>query len=153
MFSTKKTNPVLKIKKGTYRKLTDKEKALLKTPENNFTTYEYVVTKSFTFRLVGGKKITIPEGFVADGASNFALDVGISWLLHDWLYATHRYDDQTKCSQDEADQLLSWILWDEGRIWRCYYWYIALYLFGDSAWKSSHKAYKRKSCFLCRTFL
>lgn len=49
--------------------------------------------------------ITVPTNFLSDGAS-WAPDVGCSWIFHDYLYATHKFDDGSECSFDMANNIM-----------------------------------------------
>lgn len=76
----------------------------------------YVVIQSFRCTWTDGnviRQVTVPRGFVSDGATD-APDKGTGWLYHDYLYTVTRWDDQTQCSRQEADQLMALILETEG---------------------------------------
>lgn len=82
-----------------------------------FTEGEYVV--EFTLERGGETlacRVSVPEGFLSDGDSG-GPDRGLSWLFHDYVYATHsfaRSQDGSSalidCSRCEADELMSEIL-------------------------------------------
>ena len=70
--------------------------------------YHYKVVKSLRV-LVNGRPVTVPVGFLCDGASGPGIDTHqeASWLVHDWLYAVHEDDTGLAMSQSEADSVLS----------------------------------------------
>lgn len=84
-------------KKGVLYKLTKNEIKLWKNKSKNKTKYKYstvgIYKITFTMEWSDGRtdecKVVIPHNFLTDGA-DVAPDVGISWLFHDYLYATHR---------------------------------------------------------------
>ncbi len=88
----------------------------------------YEVTKRFGIVcwLSNGqrKEVTVPPGFKLDGASGPAMDVGESWVYHDWL------------AKKQADQILYFVLELEGRNIRKYVWYNATRFFGAFAWRN-----------------
>ncbi len=71
----------------------------------------YCVAASLGARTVW---VTVPAGFLTDGAT-CGPDCGVSYLFHDLLYEKHRFDDGTCCTREQADQLMTLILEQEGR--------------------------------------
>ena len=76
------------------------------------------------------KDVTVPMGYVSDGATG-AIDIySEAWWVHDKLCDTGLFDDGTKCNNKQASQILSDILRSEGRWIRAQYWYTFTWLFG-----------------------
>jgi hypothetical protein len=124
----------VKIIKGKCRKLTKDEK--LKHP-----LYNWVVTQEYTC-IINEKKIVVPVNFLTDGATG-GPDWGISWIFHDYLYATHCFDNNEYCNRKIADHIMYSILMKEGRVvYALLFWNFAfnnlLYQF-SGAWISSGK--------------
>ena len=72
------------------------------------------------------KAITIPEGFVSDGATKAMDIVSLSWWVHDWLCTSpHKFDDGTVCTPLMASWCLYDILKSEGRCVRAPFWFMA----------------------------
>lgn len=108
---------------GELRKLTPEERA--KAP-----FYKYMTLSQFTFtdtdfeergvasdaptrRERSGSShfhVRVPAGFLTDGASAGAPDLGSSWLFHDWLYAKHKFTSGQPCSRVQADKVMSTVL-------------------------------------------
>jgi len=83
----------------------------LLTPEeiNRYdTVYKYVTTSPSIYKK-GDKEIIVPVGFLTDGCTG-GPDYGRSWLIHDWLYATHEFSSGRPCSREEADEIMDEIL-------------------------------------------
>ena len=77
-----------------------------------------------------GKRVHIIEGQVRDGASG-AMDIkSSSWWVHDQLCADACWSDQTPVTAWQCAQVLSDILWDEGRKFRSVYWKWTTLFFG-----------------------
>lgn len=122
----------VKITTGDLRELTADEKIIHKP-------YCYVITEDWVCKTHKGI-VTVKRGFLSDGASG-GPDYGCSWIFHDWLYSTHKYDDGTEISREEVDNLMKTILTLE-----CMGWYVWIfnklsvwnifYLF-SKAWASS----------------
>ena len=86
------------------------------------------------------KYVTVPEGYLSDGASG-AIDIySDGWFVHDWICGNWlgagpkpkggEFDDGTKINNRQASQILSDILRSEGRWIRAQYWYTFTWLFG-----------------------
>jgi hypothetical protein len=86
------------------------------------------------------KHVTVPQGYLTDGATG-AIDIqSEAWKVHDWLCGNWLgsgpkpiggvFDDGTKCNNRQASQILSDILKSEGRWIRAQYWYTFTWLFG-----------------------
>jgi hypothetical protein len=97
------------------RPLTDEEQqrlvARFKVEEKVDLTgrYKYVVKKDFRTD-IQGRPVTVKKDFLCDGCSGGGID-GIGeaeWLLHDWLYATHRDDAGKEVTHKEADSAFGW---------------------------------------------
>ena len=56
----------------------------------------------------------VPVGFLCDG-STMSPDVGVSWLIHDYLYSTHKFADGGECQRVDADHIMMNILMTAGR--------------------------------------
>lgn len=89
---------------GRIRELTSSEK-------NIYKGYNYVVVEPHTL-YIGEKSLSVPKGFLTDGSSG-GPSYGRSWLFHDWLYSHHYFDDGTECVREEADLVMSSILYFE----------------------------------------
>lgn len=75
------------------------------------------------------KTITVPAGFVSDGASGPAEDiVSKSWWVHDMLCETKRWDDGSYCSATESSFVIHDILMKENRWFRARTWFCATFL-------------------------
>lgn len=76
------------------------------------------------------KDITVPEGYKSDGATG-ALDFwSESWWVHDKLCDTGKFDDGTLCTNWQASQILSDILYKENHKLRATCWKWTTFLFG-----------------------
>lgn len=72
-----------------------------------------------------GKWVTVPRGYVSDGASGPAEDiVSEAWWVHDVLCSRGTFDDDTPCSNRQASLVLYDILKSEGRWFRCRSWFL-----------------------------
>jgi hypothetical protein len=95
--------------KFTYVKyLTTKEKEELekKYPSN---PYKYVVVKELreSFPIDGvTETVVVPVGFLTDGCSGGGIDAldEKGWLIHDWLYATHKYESGKEAKKKDVDK-------------------------------------------------
>lgn len=77
------------------------------------------------------KGVTIPPGFVSDGAT-FAPDIDSKgWWFHDWLKDIKQWDDGSYCSNWQASWVLSDILREEGRYIRSVTWFLATLIYGE----------------------
>jgi hypothetical protein len=80
------------------------------------------------------KRITVPVGYISDGASG-AIDIrSKGWWVHDWLCDGHGFDKDYngggECSNWHASRILSGILWSEKRPVRSWRWRWATFFFG-----------------------
>jgi hypothetical protein len=91
----------IKLDIGNIRELNMEEKA-------EYPNYKYVVCVPCTC-YIGDKTVIIPKGFLTDGSSG-GPDYGWSWLIHDYLYATHKFEDDIPCSRREADDIMYRVL-------------------------------------------
>lgn len=84
------------------------------------TKYKYFTKGIFSVRFTIKRfgeidcRVDIPAGFLTDGSTG-GPDYGISWLFHDYLYATHKVVNtwsgrQIPCTREEADALMTAIL-------------------------------------------
>ena len=98
---------------STVRRLTCQElDDIKKVYPNNF---KWVTEGEFKW-LHNGVYITVPKGFLSDGSSG-GPDFGYSWLIHDWLYATHVIGDRL-ITREEADIVMIDILkWERAYIY------------------------------------
>ena len=101
--------------KGKIRELSDTEQE--KLCMMGYTNYRWIVCEEYVYNFYfplnkRRVKVTVPNGFVCDGASNFIKkidiprDMGFYWVIHDWLYATHTFDDGTECTRKDADAII-----------------------------------------------
>ena len=115
------------------RKLSDDEELVLRAFNQEFSIFKYIVIKPYSKKIkVGGvmELVEVPIGFVCDGASG-GIDALAEeeWLLHDWLYSTHKTKNGTPLSHhSEADDVFTMM-----------HRRFATKLFGYSAWVSSGK--------------
>lgn len=78
--------------------------------EFKYYTDEDMECVAYDTRLQVDRLIVVPKGFCTDGSSK-SPDSGISWLFHDYLYATHRFNNETgDCTKIEADEIMKAIL-------------------------------------------
>lgn len=76
------------------------------------------------------KNITVPYGYLSDGATG-AMDIySRGWWIHDKITDTGMFDDGTKLNNWQASRILSDVLRSEGRHFRAIYWLWATYLIG-----------------------
>jgi hypothetical protein len=77
------------------------------------------------------KTVTVPLGFISDGASGPAEDiVSDGWFVHDVLCETYKFDDGSKCSRWQGSMILHDILKSEGRWFRCWSWLLPTWIAG-----------------------
>lgn len=88
----------MNIKHGNYRELTEKER------KQYTSNYKYVMLSEYRYEN-NGKVIRVPRGFLSDGSTS-SPDRGYAWVFHDYLYATHKFEDGTPCTQNEADAIM-----------------------------------------------
>lgn len=102
----------IRVHNGSYRKLTRDERyqALKQTGRR----FKYITTKPYHFHK-GNTKITVPTGFLTDGATGVP-DWGNSWVFHDYLYGTHSYSSGEVICRRDADRVMSCVLKKEGRL-------------------------------------
>lgn len=76
------------------------------TPEQraSWPAYHYVTCRPVTFRTRYGD-VTVPKGFLCDGSTK-SPDFGSGYLVHDFLYAVHRFDDGSPCTREQADDIM-----------------------------------------------
>lgn len=78
-----------------------------------------------------GKFVTIPVGYISNGASGPAIDIAsLSWWVHDWLVETMKWDDGSYCSIWDSSLVLHDILMEENRWFRAKTWFLATMIFG-----------------------
>lgn len=98
----------LTVTLGELRRLTPQER------ERCNIAYKWVVESPFLYTWheegVGHYHVSVPIGFLMDGASGCAPDLGSSWVFHDWLYATHAFTSGQPCSRREADRVMHRVL-------------------------------------------
>jgi hypothetical protein len=84
-------------------------------------------------------KITVPQGFLTDGSSGCGPDYSDSWLIHDWLYSTHKIGE-TVCTRKDADDIMIDVL-----KWQRFRWYpfVVKYLFKLNPFWLFSKAWKK----------
>lgn len=126
---------------GALRPLTKEEKRKSVCKANG---YCWVVVREYVCILPdeAHNRITVPVGFLTDGSTG-GPDVGCAWLFHDWLYATHSFDNKTPCTRAKADQIMSAILQADrmtmyDRVARMLCRRNPFYLF-SRAWTNSHR--------------
>ena len=109
MDNASQNNDDVQITYGSIRQLTTEECDQPMCFENG---YCYVVIDPYVYKS-GNRTITVPVGFLTDGASGPGPDIGNSWLFHDWLYSKHCFDDGTACTRNDADSIMSQLLQKE----------------------------------------
>jgi hypothetical protein len=112
------------IHSGRYRKLTKNESAKQRQQDRACHVIEESVCVSCMYN---GKReyVTVPVRRVFDGDSLkrlFGIDsTGISWVVHDWLYATpHAFDSGTVCTRAHADAMFYELLSQDGVVHMVY---------------------------------
>ena len=76
------------------------------------------------------KTITVPQGYISDGATG-AMDIASrAWFVHDVLCQFGKWDDGTKLSNWQCSQVLQDILVEEGRYWQSKRWFWATWVIG-----------------------
>ena len=91
----------------------------------------YVVTDSFRYFSVRYHRwISCTKGDTSDGATCAPDLLSFSWIIHDQLCSTGKFDDGTICTNWQASNVLSDILKEEGRWFRARSWFVATWLFG-----------------------
>jgi hypothetical protein len=76
------------------------------------------------------KTVTVPAGFISDGATG-ANDISSrAWWVHDVLCADGAWDDGTKVSNWQCSTVLHDVLKEEGRWARALYWWPCTWLLG-----------------------
>lgn len=86
------------------------------------------------------KHITVPKGYVMDGATG-AIDIqSEAWKVHDWICGNWHgagpkpvggeWDDGTKITNLQASTIMTDILYNEGRWIRPLYWWPMTWLLG-----------------------
>lgn len=76
------------------------------------------------------KWVTVPKGYLSDGATGASDIFSDSWWIHDKLCDTGTWDDGTCCSNWQASHVISDILQVEGRWIRARRWFWATWLIG-----------------------
>ena len=82
------------------------------------------------------KNVSLPVGYLSDGASGAADIRSLSWWVHDKLCDTGKFDDDSLCTNWQASKILRRILWQEWswekpfRLIRGILWSPATWLFG-----------------------
>lgn len=77
-----------------------------------------------------GKTVTIPKGYISDGATG-AMDItSRGWWIHDMLCDRGTWDDGTPINNWQCSQVLQDVLQEEGRYWQSKRWFWATWLFG-----------------------
>jgi len=90
---------------GRYRALKEGELAEHPCLADDYNSYCYVITQTYSYQAKNGKTIIVPERFLSDGATGFQ-DLGCAFVFHDWLYSTGRYADNSVCTRFEADMIM-----------------------------------------------
>lgn len=70
--------------------------------------YRYVVVNPVRARICGNI-VTVPKGFLSDGITPVGFDEygETEWICHDYYYSTHKADNGTCISKEEADNILT----------------------------------------------
>ena len=84
------------------RRLRDSERDLVRETTGN--RYYKWVTEGETIWKHGNETIRVPRGFLTDGSTG-GPDYSDAWLIHDWLYRTHKIEDRD-CTRQEADKIM-----------------------------------------------
>lgn len=92
---------------------------------------EYRRTKTLVYQSPRYKKtVVVPLGRYSDGATGAFDILSDAWWVHDEICKFGEWADGAKVSREQAAQVLSDILWTEGRYFRAFYWKWFTYLFG-----------------------
>ena len=76
------------------------------------------------------KWVAIEEGYPSDGATGAWDIISLAWWIHDKLCDEGHWLDGTKLTNWECSNVLSEILWSEGRVFRAFYWLFSTFLLG-----------------------
>lgn len=76
------------------------------------------------------KWVTVPKGFISDGATGAKDIYSYSWWVHDALCKRGFFDDGSPCNNWQASTILSDILRSEGRWLRAIYWWAFTWALG-----------------------
>ena len=91
---------------------------------------------------VDDKTVTVPTGFLTDGAT-CGPDLGGAFVYHDYLYSTHTFDDGSPCTRQEADALMASVLRKDGlNVYAAVFEWIAsldVFCAFSIAWSSTHR--------------
>ena len=87
-----------------------------KTQEVKHERYKYVTIEEYKCAYKD-KTITVPINFLTDGFTG-GFDYGHAWVVHDYLYATHTFDDNSECTREQADEIMTNIMHEEHMGWR-----------------------------------
>lgn len=97
------------VLKGQYRRLNSQELNIINS--KSVSTYSLVVTDTYEYHdNIKDIHITVNPGFLSNGCNVLPDIDSSSWIVHDYLYATHEYDNDMTCSQYEADHIMYDIL-------------------------------------------
>jgi len=100
---------------STIRRLSAVEVDRIRKQYPNHSNPKWITEGEFSW-LHKGDYINVPKGFVCDGSSG-GPDLGHSFLIHDWLYATHTIGDRI-ITRQEADQIMIDILkWERASMY------------------------------------
>ena len=79
-----------------------------------------------------GKTVTVPAGYVSDGATGPGIPdlTSRAWYVHDRLCDTGEFDDGTPVTNWQCSTILHDILKEEGRWFRAKSWGVFTWLFG-----------------------
>jgi len=79
-----------------------------------------------------GKTITVPAGYVSDGATGPGIPdlTSRAWWVHDVACDRGEFDDGTPITNLQASTILHDILEEEGRYVRAKLWWVGTWLFG-----------------------
>jgi hypothetical protein len=99
-------------KKGMLYELRESEIAKWSERSKNGTRYKYATIGKFKIEFTLRKKsevseckVTVPHNFLSDGA-DVAPDWGVSWLFHDYLYATHAVKKRNfECARGSGEKV------------------------------------------------
>jgi len=97
-----------------------------------------LITKTYKLRLCSGQTITVPQGYVTDGASKPVKWMpipndheGSYWVYHDWMYQRQQFDNGENIPKELADKIMHRLILGEIktllRPWKLLYWLIVFF--------------------------
>lgn len=93
-------------------------------PPRRYKLLQEIVYYSYRY----DKEVTVPAGYISDGATGAYDITSRGWWVHDLLCDRKTWDDGTYCTRWQGSTVLHDILKEEGHWFRCHSWRIATWL-------------------------